>query len=291
MEDLNNNYVGHPYARTLRFFDAYYHCPYYYSRSNYAELMLSMDKLTTIDELFNTRILISHNWFKSKIIEGLPIEICAPLAGRYEYTFRQDYRSVDELRRNMLQDVYDCFNTNIFRLFKESKEPTILSCGEYIVNLTDLSEKYDEQIKEIVQYAKDVYHIDAEELSKEIRSRKESFHNNLRKIKDLEKTTNDYQSAKQKIQDDLNFFFKYKWRTSRYDIERFKDFLPTNNTNGYSYIKDIIYNSDLRISVIGFVAFIGVIFLLSPILACTIIISFGALILFVIKSAAKDDGS
>ena len=217
---MHNNYVGHPYARTLRFFEAYSHCPYDYPGENFAVLMLSMDKLNTIDELFSIRLRITNKRFKRNIIEKeLPIEICTPLAGRYEYTFGQDYRGVDEVRHNMLQDVYDCFNTNVFRLFKESKEPTIVSCGECIVNLTELSEKYDEQIKEIVQYAKDMYHIDAEELSNEIRSRKESLYKNLRKIKDLKKNTNDYQSTKHKIQDDLDFVLKYKLRMSGYDKE------------------------------------------------------------------------
>jgi hypothetical protein len=276
-ENMHNNYVGHPYARTLRFFEAYSHCPYAYSSENFAELMLSMDKLTTIDELFEMKLLITNKHFKTNIIiQNLPYEICAALAGRYGYLFRQDYRAIEELRHNMLQDVYDCFNTNVFRLFKESKEPTIVSCGECIVNLTELSEKYDEQIKEIVQYAKDMYHIDDEELSNEIRSRKESLYKNLRKIKDFKKNTNDYQSTKHKIQDDLDFVLKYKLRMSGYDQELLNEIL----SSGKSPIKDILYNEDLRISVIGLVALVGFIAILpAPIFKLIVIVISGVIIL------------
>lgn len=277
MENMHNNYIGHPYSRTLRFFEVYSHCPYDYPREDFAKLMLSMDKLTTIDELFETKLLITNKHFKTNIIiENLPYEICAALAGRYGYLFRQDYRAIEELRHNMLQDVYDCFNANILRLFKESKESTIVSCGEYIVNLTELSEKYDEQIKEIVQYAKDMYHIDAEELSNEIRSRKESLYKNLRKIKDFKKNTNDYQSTKQKIQENLDFVLKYKMRTSGHDKELLNEIL----SNGQSPIKDILYNENLRISVIGLVALVGVIVLLpSPIFKLISIVIFGVILI------------
>jgi hypothetical protein len=262
MENIHNNFVGHPYARTLRFFEAYSHYDHRQGE-NYVFMMLSMDKLNTIDELFSRKLFITGKNFKADIImKELPIEICAPLAGFYKYTIRQNYSGVVEVRHNILQDVYDCFNANIFRLFKESKEPTIVSCGEYIMNLTELSEKYDEQIKEIVQYAKDVYHIDAEELSKEIRSRKKNLYKNLRKIKDLNEESNDYQTTKQKIQDDLDFVLKYKLRMSGYDKELLNEILSSSQ----SHIKDILFNEDLRISVIGLVALVGVIVLLpSPI--------------------------
>lgn len=282
-ENMHNNYVGHPYARTLRFFEAYYRCPYAYSSENFAELMLSMDKLTTIDELFEMKLLITNKHFKTNIIiQNLPYEICAALAGRYGYLFRQDYRAIEELRHNMLQDVYDCFNTNVFRLFKESKEPTIVSCGECIVNLTELSEKYDEQIKEIVQYAKNVYHIDAEELSKEIRSRKESLYKNLRKFKDLNKKSNNYKSTKQKIKDDLDFVLKYKMRTLGSDKELFGEFL----SSGKSHIYDIIYDENLRISVIGLVAMVGFIAFFSPTLALSVIVFLVVLTIYVVKKSS-----
>ena len=48
-----NDYSKYSYARSLQFFEAYY--PYDTEKVNYAELMLSMNKLSTIDELLSIR--------------------------------------------------------------------------------------------------------------------------------------------------------------------------------------------------------------------------------------------
>ena len=140
--------------------------------------------------------------------------------------FGQSGRSVIALNHTIDQDVYYIFNTNVFRLFKELKEPTLSSFGECIVNLTEFSEQYDKQIEEVVQYSKDVYNIDAEELSNEIVSRKKSLHKNWREFNDFKEEMNGYQSAKQKVMDDLDFVLKYKWRPTIYDEKFNSEFLP-----------------------------------------------------------------
>ena len=56
-----NDYSKYRYARTLQFFEAYY--PYDTENVNYAELLLSMDKLSTIDELFSVRERIIDKHF------------------------------------------------------------------------------------------------------------------------------------------------------------------------------------------------------------------------------------
>lgn len=225
-----NDYSKYSFARTLRFFEAYY--PYDTEKVNYADLMLSMNKLSTIDELLSVRNRIIEKYFKDYIVLcKLPKEICIPLAVGSHEDFGQSGSSVRALNHTIDQDVYDCFNTNVFRLFKESKEPTLSSCGECIVNLTEFSEKYDKQINEVVQYSKEVYNIDAEELSKEIVSRKKSLHKNWREFKDFKEEMNGYQSAKQKVKDDLDFVLKYKWRPTKYDKELYGDFLPLEMRN------------------------------------------------------------
>jgi hypothetical protein len=127
-----------------------------------------------------------------------------------------------------------------------------------------------------------VYHIDAEELSKEIRSRKESLYKNLRKIKDLNKESNDYQSTKQKIQDDLDFVLKYKLRMSSDDIELLDKFL----SSGRSHIYDIIYDENLRISLIGLVASVGFIAFFSPTLALSFIVFLVVFTIYVVKKSS-----
>ena len=220
-----NDYSKYSYARSLQFFEAYY--PYDTEKVNYAELMLSMNKLSTIDELLSIRNRIISKYFKNYIVLcKLPKEICIPLAIGSNERFGQSGNSVRALNHTIDQDVYDCFNTNVFRLFKESKEPTLFSCGECIVNLTEFSEKYDKQINEVVQYSKEVYNIDAEELSKEIVSRKKSLHKNWREFKDFKEEMNGYQSAKQKVKNDLYVDLKYKWRPTIYDEKFNSEFLP-----------------------------------------------------------------
>lgn len=219
-----NDYSKYSYERTLRFFEAYY--PYDTEKVNYADLMLSMNKQSTIDELLSIRNRIIRKHFKDYIVFKLPKEICVPLAVGSNERFGQSGRSVIALNHTIDQDVYYIFNTNVFRLFKELKEPTLSSFGECIVNLTEFSEQYEKQIEEVVQYSKDVYNIDAEELSNEIVSRKKSLHKNWREFNDFKEEMNGYQSAKQKVMDDLDFVLKYKWRPTIYDEKFNSEFLP-----------------------------------------------------------------
>ena len=132
----------------------------------------------------------------------------------------------------MNKDVYGCFNANIIRLFKESKEPNLSFYGECIVNMSNGSATYDEQIKEVVQYAKEIYNIDAEELSKELCSRKTRLHNRRVSFNFFKKGMNGYISAKQKVQEDIDFIMKYKWRLTKFDKDLYSEFLPQEMCNG-----------------------------------------------------------
>ena len=65
-----NDYSKYSYERTLRFFEAYY--PYDTEKVNYADLMLSMNKQSTIDELLSIRNRIIRKHFKDYIVFKLP---------------------------------------------------------------------------------------------------------------------------------------------------------------------------------------------------------------------------
>ena len=224
-----NDYSKYRYARTIRFFEAYY--PYDTENVNYAELMLSMDKLSTIDELFSVEERISNKYFSSTIIfVNLPEDICKPLAVGSGERFGQTGRSIDALNRNMRKDIFECYNANIIRIFKESKDPTISFCGECIVNMLDGFDSFDEQKKEIIKYAKEEFNID-EELSRELSSRKTRLHDRLYTFNKFKEEMNGYISAKQKVQEDLDFIMQYKWRLSKYDKDLFSEFLPPEMRN------------------------------------------------------------
>ena len=224
------DYNIHKYARTLRFFEAYY--PYDTEKVNYAELMLSMDKLSTIDELFSIRNRILDKYFDMEIILlKMPEDACQPMAEGSLETFGQSTRSLDAISDNKRKDVNGCFNANIIRLFKESNEPTLLFCGECIVNMSKESANYNKQIKEIVQYAKEVYNIDAEELSKELCSRKTRLDKRRIRFDDFKEGMNGYLSVKQEVQEDLDYIMKYNWRLTNSEKDRYCEFLPREMRN------------------------------------------------------------
>ena len=227
---MQKDYKKHPYARTLRFFEAYY--PYDTEKVNYAELMLSMDKLSTIDELFSVKNRILDKYFEIDIILlKMPQDICQPLAeGSFE-PFGQSGRSLDALDNNIKKDVCGCYNVNIIRLYKESKESNLLYCGECIVNMSKESANYNKQIKEIVQYAKEVYNIDAEELSKELCSRKTRLDKRRMRFDDFKEGMNGYLSVKQEVQEDLDYIMKYNWRLTNCEKDRYCEFLPREMRN------------------------------------------------------------
>ena len=259
---MQNDFNGHPYARTLRFFEAYY--PYDTEKVNYAELMLSMDKVSTIDELFSIRNRILDKYFEMDIILlKMPQDACQPLTAGSLERFGQSGRTLDAIRDNKRKDIDGCFNANIIRLFKESKDPNLLFCGECIVNMSKDSENYDEQIKEIVQYAQEANNIDAEELSKELRLRKESLHKKRLDFDNYEEGMNGYQSAKQKIQEDFDFVMKYKWRLTKFDKDRYSDFLPQDMRNKPEKKKD---DTPTWIYVVSGILLLGLLILIAPVL-------------------------
>ena len=165
----------------------------------------------------------------------------------------------------MNKEVYECFNANIIRLFKESKEPTISFCGEYIVNMSSGSSTYDEQIKEILQYAKEVYNIDAEELSKELCSRKARLHTRRVSFNNFKEGMNGYISAKQKVQEDLDLVLKYKWRLTKFEKNLYSEFLPQE----MRIIPDNQEKKDdtpIWIYVIAFIIVLALLILIAPVL-------------------------
>ncbi|SHL73380.1 hypothetical protein SAMN04488494_0598 [Xylanibacter ruminicola] len=261
---MATNYDEHPYARTLRFFEAYY--PYDTEDVNYAELMLSMDKLSTIDELFTVRNRIIDKHFTSGIyLLKMPKDVCEPLAIGSRDRFGQSYRSMSTLHNNIKKDVCEYYNANVIRLFKDSKEVSYSICGEFIVNLSKESAKYEEQINEIVQCAKVVHNIDVDSLSKELYSRKKSLHEKRLRFDKFEKGMNGYVSAKQDVQEDLDFLIGFKWRMTSFEKERYSIFLPQEMRNNPNNQKKKNYTTIWIYVIIGIIILVLMI-LLAPII-------------------------
>lgn len=200
------------YGRTLRFFEAYY--PYDTEDVHYDEVMLSMSQCKTIEELIAVRERLKEKAEKVRsytILDKIPQNIIDELSrvAKMDSVLYQDktYR----IKSNIESDANSCYDENLFRLFKESKEITESSCGECFVNMTNCvpnSAYYDK----IVTEAKERADLDVSGLLNTIARRYKEFGDHWRVYNGFKEGMNGYNAAKKAVEDDLEYLKKFNWR-------------------------------------------------------------------------------
>lgn len=205
-------YGEYTYGRTLRFFEAYY--PYDTEDVHYANVMLSMNQCKTIDELIAVRERLKEKAEKVRsytILDKIPKNIIDELSkvAKMDSVLYNDktYR----IKSNIELDANSCYDENLFRLFKESKEITEASCGECFVNMTNCepnSAYYDKIITE----AKERAGLDVSGLLNTIARRYKEFGDHWRVYNGFKEGMNGYNAAKKAVEDDLEYLKKFNWR-------------------------------------------------------------------------------
>lgn len=213
-----DNFDTYSYARTLRFFEAYY--PYDTEDVHYANVMLSMNQCKTIDELIEIRerlkekinklggfLFLNKDKFPENIIEELNKRNVEELPKNI-VEFKHFSTNIQE---NLMSDVESCYNDNVFRLFKESGKITPQTCGEAYINLSCFDE--NSKHKDLIIYeAKEKANIDVSDLLFSISQRYKDFLEHWKKFKEFTVGMNGYNSAKEVVEDDFEYLKKFDWR-------------------------------------------------------------------------------
>lgn len=206
------DYSEYIYGRTLRFFEAYY--PYDTEDVHYANVMLSMRHCKTIDELIAVRERLKEKAEKVRnyeILGKLPKSVVDDLS-KVAKADSPLYRDTSyRIKTNIESDANTCYDENLFRLFKESKEITEISCGECFVNMTHCapnSAYYDK----IVIEAKERAGIDVSGLLNTIARRYREFGEHWNTYSTFKEGMNGYNAAKLAVEDDLEYLKQFNWR-------------------------------------------------------------------------------
>ena len=205
--EIMDSFDKYSYARTLRFFEAYY--PYDNEDVHYADVMLSMSQCKTIDELIEVRERL-----KEKTEKMGNVEILGKLPKALIEELKKDPVNeywTSRIQYNLRFDVNSCYNENLFRLLKESKALTEHTCGECFINLSHCWEhsKYKELI---IDEAKEKANIDVSELLETIAKRYKKFGENWEKFRGFKEGMNGYNSAKKTVEDDFEYLRQFNWR-------------------------------------------------------------------------------
>ena len=207
MESIDN----YSYARTLRFFEAYF--PYDVENIHFSEMLLSMNICSSIDDLISIREFIKEKISKisQSSIEKLPDDISKELSECVSKVLSWNIICFHRLKNNLEADVNSCYDENIFRLLKECKTITANSCGECFINLSYCSKnsKYKDKIN---HEAKERANIDVSELLETIAIRYENFGKHWKEYKGFKESMNGYSAAKQVVENDFEYLKQFNWR-------------------------------------------------------------------------------
>lgn len=206
-QNTNNKYPDSPYGRTLRFFDAVY--PFDTEDIHYSDIFLSMNQCTSIDELFAVYHQLKDCCYKIRMrvsLNKLPIGVVKELEKGISFN--------DSIYSLINKDIENCYNENIFRLFKEKDNITPNICGEYYINLTSMYSPYKECI---IREAKEKANIDVTELLDTINKRYFAFLEYWKEFKKFDWKMNGYQQAKQTVKDDYEYLKQFNWRQTSSD--------------------------------------------------------------------------
>ena len=207
-----NDYNKYTYGRTLRFFEAYY--PYDTEDVRYADVMLSMNQCTTIDELITIRERlkgkvksIDYYGLANKVPKDIIDELSNSAPSQSVVYFNKYSRPEEKLKA----DIDTCYDENLFRLFKENKEITEKTCGECFVNMTYCTPKCTYKDK-IISEAKERAGIDVTGLLNTIARRYREFGEHWDTYKNFKEGMNGYNAAKLAVEDDLEYLKQFGWR-------------------------------------------------------------------------------
>ena len=221
MDRFENN----EYARTLRFFEAYY--PYDNEDVHYADVILSMNQCKSIDEMLPIyeRVKSKIDKIDKQYVNKIPNKLSKELAECESSVLSWNTVCFEKLQTRLRSDIGNCFDDNIVRLFKEIKNITLDICGECFVNLNQCWD-YSKQKDMIIQEAMEKANLDVTDLFITIKKRKEKLPKHLLKFHSFKEGMNGYQPAKQAVIDDLAFLLQYNWRMSSTEKSAYYDFLP-----------------------------------------------------------------
>lgn len=206
-----NKYGKYTYGRTLRFFEAYY--PYDTEDVHYADVMLSMNQCTTIDELIEIRERLRGKIKKIggvDILDKLPKKLIESLSKSTSSSNVYQHWTIT-VQDNLRIDVNSCYDENLFRLFNESKEITEKICGECFVNMTYCTPQCIYKDK-IISEAKERGGIDVSGLLKMIAKRYREFNEHWNTYKTFKEGMNGYNAAKLAVEEDFEYLKQFNWR-------------------------------------------------------------------------------
>ncbi len=202
-----NDFSEYKYGRVLRFFDAYY--PYDTEDIHYSEVLLSMNNCSSIDELITIRERLKK---KIKTIKAEPLSKMPKEIIEESIKFCSIHDTLyTALESNLRSDVNSCYDENVLRLLRETKEITANFCGECFLNLSDCVERSENKVL-IINEAKERANIDVSDLLETIAQRYEDFRNHWTKYKGFEIGMNGYDAAKQDVEDDFEYLKQFNWR-------------------------------------------------------------------------------
>ena len=200
------------YARTLRFFDAYY--PYDIEDVHYADMMLAMSLCMSIDELLALRISLMHkviSGIKQDVLEKIPDEIKKELTKCDLNGVALNDNSFSQMKILLNKDIDTCYNENIVRLLRNQEKITDAFCGECFLNLTICSNSIEYK-DQIIQVAREKSNIDVSELLENIAKRYNDLRTHWNRYKEFKEGMNGYVPARQLVVDDFEYLRQFNWR-------------------------------------------------------------------------------
>lgn len=212
ISEMKKSVDVYSYARTLRFFDAYY--PYDVEDVHYADMMLAMSLCKSIDELLALRISLIHKMIsgiKQDVLERIPDEIKKELTKCDLNGVALNENSFDQIKFLLNSDIDTCYNENIVRLLRNQEKITDAFCGECFLNLTICSNSVEYK-DQIIQVAREKSNLDVSELLEKIAKRYDDFRTHWHSYKEFKEGMNGYAPARQLVVDDFEYLRQFNWR-------------------------------------------------------------------------------
>lgn len=212
ISEMKKSIDVYSYARTLRFFDAYY--PYDVEDVHYADMMLAMSLCMSIDELLALRINLIQkviSGIKQDVLERIPDEIKKELTKCFFNDVALNDNSFNQIKFFLNRDIDTCYNENIVRLLRNQEKITDAICGECFINLTICSNSVEYR-EQIIQVAREKSNIDVSELLEKIAKRYDDFRTHWHSYKEFKEGMNGYAPARQLVVDDFEYLRQFNWR-------------------------------------------------------------------------------
>ena len=242
ISEMKKSVEVYSYARTLRFFDAYY--PYDVEDVHYADMMLAMSLCDTIDELLALRLSLIQkleSGINQDALERVPDEIKKELTKCDLKSDTLNDNSFKQMIFYLIRDIDTCYNENIVRLLRAQDNITEAICGECFINLT-ISPNSVEYKDQIIQVAREKSNIDVSELLEIIAKRYIDFRDHWHSYLKFKEGMNGYAAARQLVVDDFEYLRQFNWRLLPWQKDLYSE-LMTNSEDFLNekrrYWKDI----------------------------------------------------